>query len=417
MQQPMGLRRRILIGMVAIIALGGGTFSGWRVAGAQYFAVFEDAPYEEQVGVEEVIERLYQGAPSINIHANIARFDNAEHAAQGLQSLNAWFLIAYNTVSDTTDVEPVEDATSVAGARAHVALLDIGADADPHGEVALIQAQDDVYVYTVAVKIEYGSAALDDAALEELKGVSLEAAVAMIEAIATTPAGEATPSAGFGEPATSGMWAKLPAQEHEVPQRYGVTSTEDTVYLAPAPLSESMMALYGSGEGLETVVGRNYALEDEITGYIEIAAFDDPANTEAAFPNVGPAQLTALGLDGAELEETSADVSADAVVAYGAQVENEGEQIAVSVIIARSGPYIVTVAVVANASQEVPAFAAELTRTVIDDEAGAGEPRYIDWGMSSGGVWDKLPLTGDDILRGMSVTGDLQLHPEEEDGF
>jgi hypothetical protein len=132
---------------------------------------------------------------------------------------------------------------------------------------------------------------------------------------------------------------------------------------------------------------------------------------------VGPAQLTAIGLEDAGLEETTADVSADAVVAYDAQIEGEGEPFAVAVIVARSGPYIVSVGVAARGDLDVLAFAGELTQAVIDAEAGPGDPRYVDWGMSTGGVWDKLPLTGDALLRGMNATGDLQLHPEDDDGF
>ena len=409
------MRRRVVTAWCVVTMLVAGALAHPASVSAQYLDVFDVAPYEEQVGIEEVIHRLYQGPPSVNMYAHIARFDTAEHAGQGLEALNAWFVVAFATYGDTMALEPAEAATSVAGSRAYFTLLDIGTDAEPYGELALIQAQDDVYVYTVAVNNDYAG---------DLDEIALEAAVAMIDAIAATPVGEATPSAGFGEPATSGTWAKLPPQEHEVPQRYGITYTEDTVYLAPEPLSESMRAIYGSGDGLVTVVARGYGLGNElegfdIVGYIEIAAFDDPANAEAVFAQVGPAQLSALGLDGTDMEETTADVSADAVVTYGGQFDNDvGEQFAVAVIVARSGPYVITVVVAAElGSQDALAFAGELTQAVIDAEAGTGDPRYVDWGMSTGGVWDKLPLTGDAVLRDMRTTEDSQLHPEVDDGF
>lgn len=401
-------RRRVLTVWVLATALVAGMLGLPSSAGAFYLDVFDVAPYEEQAGIEEVILRQYQGPPSINVYASIARFDSAEHAAQALDVLDAWFLAGFTTISNTEGFEPLEVGPSLAGARAYFAYLDLGADYEPYGETTLIHAQNDVYVYTVAVHNDYGGG---------VEGISQDAAVAMLEAVAAAPAGLATPSAGFGEPATSGTWAKLPAQDDAMFLDYGITSSSDTTYIAAPLLSESMAAIYGPGEGIDTVVGRNYALEEEMVGYIEIAAFDDASNAEAAFPNVGLAQLAALGLDDAGLEEATTDVPADAVIAYGAQVDNEGEQVAVTVIIARSGPYIVSVAVVANASEDVPAFAAELTQAVLAAEPGAGEPRYVDWGMSTGGVWDMMPLAGDEILRGMDVTGDLQLHPAEDDGF
>jgi hypothetical protein len=376
-------------------------------AGAFYLNVFDAAPWEEQEGIEEVIHRLYQGVPSVNMYASIARFDTADHAAQGLDELGGWILAAFITLSDTEGFEPVETPTALPGARVHFALLDLGADSEPYGETTLILAQDDVYLYTVAVNNSYSDGVED---------ISLEAAVAMLDAIAATPAGEATPGPGFGEPATSGTWAKLPPQEHEVPQRYGITHAEDTVYLAPAEVSEEVMAIYGS-DGVETVVARTYERAEEFFAYVEIAEFDDPARAEAVFAQAGPAQVTALGLDELGLEEGTADVPGDAAVSWAAEVDGEGGTRAVTVILARSGPYIVTVVVVADAGQDVAAFATDLTRAILEAEPGAGEARYVSWGMSTGGVWDKLPLTGDEILRGMVSEGDHQLHPADDDGF
>jgi hypothetical protein len=63
------------------------------------------------------------------------------------------------------------------------------------------------------------------------------------------------------------------------------------------------------------------------------------------------------------------------------------------------------------------AFARELSRAVIEANAGTGEGSYSGVGTSTGGIWDKLPTTGDEVLDGLESLSDDQDYPELGGGF
>jgi hypothetical protein len=426
MQESIG-RRRILIGIVVILSLVGGTFSGWRVATAQYYAgLFGEAPYAELTGIGEALHRSYMGPSSIYVHifADIARFDTPENAALGLETINAYYLDAFARDASPLAFEPVDVETTVPGTHAYTAVLDLGyADTPPYGEGTLLQAQDDFYVYTV-VAVDYYGGVLDN--VEDK--VSLAAAVAMLEAMASIPAGPATPAASPDEGPVSGIWAKFPAQEDEVLQQYGITDSSDVVAYAPeppAPLPDVVVATYGEVEGLVSVVARTYGVMDSTSeevqdapvAHVELAAFNEAASAEPAFTSAATTSLGGLGLDGLGLEETNADVAADEAVAWAGQVESEGEQFGIAVIASRSGLYVVTVAVITTGDEDALAGAEDLTDAVMGAEAGAGAETYDAAGASSGGVWDKVPAAGADVLNGMEPVEDAVYYPEPEDGL
>jgi len=421
MQQAMG-RRRVLAGMMVILALVTGTFGGGQVARAQYLVLFEDVPYADLTGAEEASHRLYQGAPAVNIHALIVRFDSEPHAELGQTTLDGWLLDAFATAPSPLAFEPVDATGASFVNRAYFATLDLGLGAGPYGEAALIVAQDEVYVYTVAVINYYQT---DN---EDLNGVALEAAQATIEAMVATPAGLATPAASADDPPVSGTWAKFPAQADDIPQRYGITYAEDTLYLAPeAPvaLPPGVASTYGTGEGLTAVVARSYGVPDAETGephevpaaYVELAAYDSPTNAGTGFGVAGTAQLAELGLDDAGLAETAPDVTADAAVAQAGEVEAEGVQYSVAVVVAQAGPYVVTVVFVAGGDEDALTPAGELAQAVLDAAAGDGEESFNADGLSTGGVWDKLPAAGADVPRGLEPLGDEVYFPEPESDF
>jgi hypothetical protein len=158
-------------------------------------------------------------------------------------------------------------------------------------------------------------------------------------------------------------------------------------------------------------------LQDAPVALLELAAFDEAAHAEPAFTSATTTSLGMLGLDGFGLEETEVDLTADEAVAWAGQVENEGEQYRVAVIVARSGPYVMTVVFVTTGVDDAVAGAEDLTHAVIAAEAGTGAETYDAAGSSSGGVWDKLPAAGTNSLNGMEPVEDAIYYPEPEDGF
>jgi hypothetical protein len=404
------------MGLIIVLTIVVGTWRTTSPVRAQYVDPFYDAPYGDMVGLEEAVLRLYQGAPAVDFYAQVARFDTAANAGSGLETLNTWILEVFAASGTPATFEPVEVTSSVAGVRAWFETLDLGPGNDPYAELALVQAQDDIYVYTVVVFNYYST---DSPALN---GVAMDVAVAMIEELAATPPGQATPAAVPGEAPTSGLWAKLPAEEDTVPQRYGITYTEDRVNYAPEPLPEVVVATYGDVEGVETVVARNYGVPDSESGevedvpvaYIEVAVFEDAAQAAPGFATAATEQLVVLGLDGAGLEETEAGFSADEAVAYAAEVEGEEGTFSVAVTVARSGSRIVTVAAITTSDEDALALADSLAQAVIEAKAGEETATFSDEGTSTGGVWEMFPVTGDDVLAGMEPVDDRQMYPEPD---
>jgi hypothetical protein len=410
--------------VITIVVVAGGQA---RTAVAQYYTeLFSDAPYAELTGIQEALHRSYMGPSSIYVHifADIARFDTPENATLGLETINAYFLDAFAGDASPLAFEPVDVATTVPGARAYTGVLDLeNADTPPYGEGTLLQAQDDLYVYSVVV-VDYYGGVLDDVEDE----VSLAAAVDVLDAIAATPAGLATPAATSGEAPVSGTWAKFPAPEDELLQQYEITASSEFVAYAPeppAPLPDVVVATYGEVEGLVSVVARSYGvmdstsdeLQDTPVAYLELATFDEATHAQPAFASAATTSLGILGLDGLGLEETDTAIAADEAVAWAGEVENEGTEYRVAVIVARSGPHVMTVAVVTAATGDAVAGAEDLTRALLAAEVGTGVETYDAAGASSGGIWDKVPADAPDSLNGMEPVEDTIHYPEPEDAF
>lgn len=418
MQQSMG-RRGVLAGMLAVVALVTGLSSG-QVASAQYLSLFDDAPYAEWTGAEEAVHRLYQGAPSVNMHGLVVQFDSELNAERGRSTIDAWFLDAFATAGTPLAFQPVDAMGTMFVAQSYIATLDLGPGTDPYAGAALIVAQDETYVYVVAVIQQY------QADTPELNGIALEAAKAMVDAMAATPTGLATPAATADEAPVSGLWAKLPVQADETPQRYGITYTEDTIYLEPVAASVALppgvAATYGTGAGLTTVVARGYGVLDDATGqpqevpaaYVEVAAYDDPANATAGFAVAGTAQLAELDLADVGLKSTTPDVQADEALAYAGQPQFEGEQYSIAMVVARSGTYVVTVVIFFSGDEDALAAAGALTQAVLDAGVTDSIESFDADGLSTGGLWDTLPVAGVDVLRGMAPIGDEVYFPDPD---
>ena len=277
-----------------------------------------------------------------------------------------------------------------------------------------MQALDGVYVYEVlAINYNYGVEPIE---------ISPEAALDMVEALFATPVVAGTPVPMDDGSVRSGVWDKLPEVDDEVPERYGILNASDTTwYVREVATPEALDTPYGNEDDLVAIVGRTYAIVDSDTGerseeglgaYVQIAAFDDPARAEAGFASIQTAVISEIESDGVLLEPTDANFSADGVAAYTAMDEEEGEQFSAALVCAWSDTYVVMF-LVGNAgdSQSTLSFALELAQAIVDAETGSGPDQFSEDGSSTGGIWDMLPGSGDDVLDGLEPIEDEEVYP------
>jgi hypothetical protein len=411
MQQSNG-RYRVLVGMIAILALLGGTF--WQPGGvaAQASGVFESAPYDQLAGIEYAVHRFYFTDTNIYLDAQLARFDTPANAALGLDALNASYLAAFTTVSPSMAFEPVDDPAIGTTSLAYTAGFSTSTAGEQTGEASLIQVHDDVFVYTVVGTNMYWDLTGDE--------VTFEAAIAMVEAMMAAPESMATPDP-WDEGAPASAWAKFPVEGDAVLAPYGIYETRDTENFAVEPLPAYVVETYGNVEGLVSVVSREYAMPgtgDETAlpvAVIEVAAFGDAANAEPAYAHVAGSVLEMFPTDEVELEETAIDVPADEAIAYAAEVEGPEGSGRLAIVVSRAGPYVILLVVATDTDGDAVALAGELVQAIIEAESGAGEGELnLNDGTFSGGLWEKLPAAGDPVLRGMEPQSDDQPYPDVE---
>lgn len=400
MQQPM--RRRRVLAMVMSLAMLAGTFGGWRGASAQYLPVFDELPFNVLVGIEEAIQRLYQGAPSIHIYAGIARFDSVENAELGHDTLERWFVDAFAAAGTPLAFEPVAVTTSVAGARAFFDTTDLGPGTDPYAEATMILAQIDPYVHWVVVVNDYGGGVTE---------MSQEVAVAMIEAMTTAPAVQATPGATPVDPSGGATWEKFPKQEDAVPQRYGITYTEDTTFVGASIPETPEVTPEASMPGAVWGGSRDYENEDGDTALVMLVVFDDEDNATAGYAEL----INQFGGDlveaAVDFEQVDAEVDADEAVAFTVSFDDEGVPATGALVVVRSGLDVILVGVGTDDDEDVLTLARDLARSVLDADAGDGEVVEDNNGFYSGGHWDRFPDAGDESLKGRTPVRNEQLAP------
>ncbi len=414
MQQSTPRARYFLTGMVLILALAAGGFTTRAPASAQYYAEFDGAPYEQLPGVQEAIHRHYQNTitAQLNIYVTVVRFDSEANAIVGLDTLNAYYLEAFANAASPMTFEPADAPPIGTDTRAYHAILEV--TPNPYGEATLVQALDGVYVYEVlAINYKYG--------VERVE-TSPTIAMDMVEALFTRPAATGTPAPTDDGPAPSGTWEKLPEVGDEVPERYGILNASDTLWFEPEVATPEVLDTpYGNDGDVAAIVGRTYATLDSETGerseeglgaYVQIAAFNDPAAAEAGFASIQTSMVDLLALDGLNLEATGADLSADGVAAYTGVVDIDNEPFSASLVCAWSGTHVVMVLVGDfGDSGSTLGFAMELAQSIVSAEAGSGPEQFSDDGSSTGGTWDMLPSSGDDVLDGLEPIEDEELHP------
>lgn len=155
----------------------------------------------------------------------------------------------------------------------------------------------------------------------------------------------------------------------------------------------------------------------ELTGVVSLVAvigqFDSSDNAEAALERIDEESQAGLEeVEGApELQEAEVDLG-DASRAYTGAQEIEGQTLNLSMIMVQQDEFVYFV-VTGAFDDEAQPLATEFTQTLIDTEAGDGEPRVNADGTSTGGLWDKFPQADDELVTGLTAL-DEQVYPEVE---
>jgi hypothetical protein len=408
--------RHTLKAIALALALIAGAIVPPSTAGAQ--SLFEEAPYAELAGLQEAIQRSYTTSftAELSMFADIARFDTEANAAAGLDALNTYYIEALATVESLPlAFAPVDGPALGAETRAYHATFEEGGN---RHEAAFVQVLDGVYVYQV---LALNSNDQDTAVAVD------EVAIALLEYMIATPAGASTPEATGDNEVPSGTWEKLPesgrGQEEPVVGYAFIDSTDSEWFEIEIEIATPEVAdtPYGFSEDLVALVEREYDDFDPNTGdpvegglgaYVQIAEVADPANAGSAFSSAKAYWVGELEAGGISLEPVETGIAADEVAAWEGQAEIEGQLLNVAIVLVRSGPYVFLVtADNAEAEPDPLAFASTLAQVIVDTEATSGPGEHDYDGASTGGIWDKLPATGDEVLGGLVAHWDDQYVP------
>jgi hypothetical protein len=407
--------RRVLWSIILVLAVIAGAIAPPGGASAQYYPTYSEAPYADLTGLQEAIQRHYQNTitAQLNIYADIARFDTEANAAAGFETLNAYYIGSFGTAASPLAFAPVDGPALGAETRAYHATVE---EFGNRHEAAFVQVLDGAYVYQV-MALNYND--------HQVAIAVDEAAIALLEVIIVTPAGIGTPATDF-ERAVSGTWDKFPEVGDEVPERYGILNASDSGWLEieiETATPEVADTPFGFSKDFVAIVDRTYGTLDPATGepkeeglraFVQIAESVDPAGAEPAFTSAEAAYSGEFEAGGITLEPAEAGVTADEVTAWTSQTELEGQQLQVALVLVRSGPYVFLVGVTntdAEAEPDPLTFASALAQAIVDASAESGPGELADDGASTGGIWDKLPATGDEVLGGLVAYADEQYHP------
>lgn len=198
----------------------------------------------------------------------------------------------------------------------------------------------------------------------------------------------------------------------------------------PAAAQETDDFDFGSLDGIQEVVGRQYSIDLEtmmqgtpgadmempagpLSIFTFIAKFDDDGNAGSGFDQVVEefdAQATELA-GGAEVQDVDLGDIGDKQKGYSATEEQEGMQVGIVVALVQDDEYVYGV-ILSSASGDPVEPTKAFLEAAIDNDDG-GDVEVDDQGLHSGGLWDKFPAEGDDEVQGLSWAGDEQIYPEE----
>jgi hypothetical protein len=96
----------------------------------------------------------------------------------------------------------------------------------------------------------------------------------------------------------------------------------------------------------------------------------------------------------------------------GFTLEDEAGTPTASAIVVQTGDQVIVV-LVEGVGADTETLAVALAQSIVESEAGSGEPQFAPDGTSTGGLWDRLPAADDPSLADLPVVEDVDLQPTE----
>ncbi len=189
-------------------------------------------------------------------------------------------------------------------------------------------------------------------------------------------------------------------------------------------------------EGIEEVVSRTYSVdvaamlaspaaggdpafldaEGFVTVVTLIAEFYEAGNAESGWERLNGVFEDQAGASAGDASTAYLEIDAsigDNAAAYIATFAEAGTEFSTAFFVVQDAEYVYVVIGVTAAEDPVAPTTAVVEVMIANDE-GEGEGEIGDDGFHRGGLWDKLPAVGDDVLDGLAPLADEQVYPVSE---
>jgi hypothetical protein len=380
---------------ILVLALGPG-----RMAAAQTTpCCFEDG-IGARPGIEFAVERYYQSLENAgDMEAHVYRFDSEANALASLEAIDAGQVGGVLPGDAAIQVDALGPNT-----RAYAWVYDTAT-----ANSATILTVEETLLYIVSITVTAGGTV--DA---------VDLATTTIQGMIATNAGADPGEYDDSGYSTGGLWDKLPPGDDENPPGYRVFWDEQ---LYPVPNSYEFD--FATLEGIQDAVSRQYsgdttALQTPETAPATTyfltslaAGFDTPEHAETALEPFHSELLAALSTESQLTMESvdPGDLGDRALAAFGSG-EQDGVTVEVTMVSVQADAYLYLVrAVGVGVDAGALETATAVIQAMIDAEAGDEPGEFDEYGESTGGLWDKLPVEGDDVLGGLIPETDEQVYP------
>lgn len=141
-----------------------------------------------------------------------------------------------------------------------------------------------------------------------------------------------------------------------------------------------------------------------------VLEFDNDDNAKAGFDRISEefSADSLMGTDDMTFEEWDVDAGEQSISYFSTQ-EEEGVESEVVLSVVQDGSYVYIVSA-AGSDVDMQDTATTLMTTMIDND-GSGEGEFNENGTSTGGLWDKLPASDDEVVTGLIATDEV-IYPE-----
>jgi hypothetical protein len=144
-----------------------------------------------------------------------------------------------------------------------------------------------------------------------------------------------------------------------------------------------------------------------------VAEFDTADHASASFDTVYETSVDDLIKQfSLAMEDVESGDLGDQARATTGTGEQDGLPVELCILVVQDGQfvYVVTALGVGENPGSIEK-AREISETIVDAPAGSGEGEYDDTGNSTGGLWDKFPAAGDDVLGDLVPEQDYLVYP------